>query len=168
MAHRLGDLAGASRKREHGAALVELVMALPVLIAVVVGTADFGRVMYTSHAVTHAARAGAEWGAQSTANADNTTGITNAAQNAVGEGAQADMTLTVATPVKTCQCVPDAPTTPSDLDTTNDCSVTTCSSGQHLVISISVTVSKTFTTISPYPGIPQSLPISRTMRMRVQ
>ena len=154
-----------SSSRERGAALVELAAALLVLMIVLVGTIDFGRVMYTALAVTQAARAGAEFGAQSTANSNNPTGMINAAQNAV----QSDIgTVTIPTPTKTCRCVPNNPTTTGDLDTASVACTATCSSVQHLVAVVTVNASKQFSTISFYPGIPRTLTITRAMRARVR
>src|SRR5260221_3845737 len=45
--------------RERGSALVELAIALPLLVAVLVGTTDFARVFYLATELTNAARAGA-------------------------------------------------------------------------------------------------------------
>ncbi len=57
-----------------GSALVELAMCLPLLVLILVGTADFARVFYTSIALTNAARAGAQAGAYSLAQSDPVTG----------------------------------------------------------------------------------------------
>jgi Flp pilus assembly protein TadG len=156
------------RTSARGAALVELVMVAPVLIAMLVGTADFGRAFYATQAITHAARAGAEWAAQSTSNASNSSGITSIVQGSISDGAWSDATITVPTPVNSCACVTNTPASATDVDATEGACPATCSGSTHQVNYISVTVTKTFTTISIYPGIPHTLNISRTMKMRVQ
>lgn len=48
---------------EHGAAMVELAFALPILLLVVWGIVDFGRLLVTASGLTNAAREGARYGA---------------------------------------------------------------------------------------------------------
>src|SRR5688572_27017420 len=50
-----------------GSAIVELAVVGPLLVLMVLGVADFGRVLYTSIILSHAARAGAQYGAQTNA-----------------------------------------------------------------------------------------------------
>ena len=50
------------RSSEHGGALAELAVVLPLLILIAIGVMDYGRVYFTAIAVANAARAGAEWG----------------------------------------------------------------------------------------------------------
>ena len=67
--------------REKGQALVELaVLLLPVLLLLTVGIIDYGQVAYYSIEVSDAARAGAQYGSQSLADAANTANIVTAAQ----------------------------------------------------------------------------------------
>src|SRR5438046_9117763 len=55
--------AGPSRRpRRRGAAAVEFLLILPLLLALVLGCIDFGRFAYTYIAVANAARAGAGYG----------------------------------------------------------------------------------------------------------
>ena len=60
---RLNAAGGGSHRAYHadraGAALIEFVIVLPLLITLVLGALDFGRFAYTYIAVTNAARAGA-------------------------------------------------------------------------------------------------------------
>lgn len=158
----------ADRPPELGSALVELAVVVPVLLLLALGTVDFGRVFYQGMAVSQAARAGAEYGAQSVANSANSTAIKNAAINAVA----ADLTLLTSdiTVVRTCECATDAGVF-SDTSPTNTCSGSPCAPaipGTHLVITISVSVSKPFSTTVSYPGIPDNVPLTRTTSIRVQ
>ncbi len=143
------------RASESGAALVELAVALPVLVAVLVGTADFARVFYTSIQLTNAARAGAQYGA---------TGKTAAE---IQTAAAASVSITGITfptpPTVTCECA-----TTGAVFTTIACSTpaaSACTSGSFRVLTVSVTVQKTFTTIAPYPGIPHTLTLTRSARI---
>jgi Flp pilus assembly protein TadG len=153
-----------------GAALVEMAVVLPALCLILVGTIDFGRVFHTAMAVTKAARAGAQFGTQSSANAFDVTGMQNAAQTATPG---AEVPAITAHASHACWCAPDAPVSPSYVETSIPCSGTypgggTCPNGTHFTVAVTVTASTTFTTISAYPGIPRSVPISRSVTMREQ
>ena len=69
----------ATRSSEHGNSIVELALVLPVIIGLLLGALDFGRVFYSAMAVTHAVTVGASYGAQSDTNSQNTAGIQSAA-----------------------------------------------------------------------------------------
>jgi Flp pilus assembly protein TadG len=162
-----GDLRlmSSQRSRERGGALLELAIVIPFMLILVVGTVDFGRIFYKSMAVAQAARAGAEYGAQSMTTVDDTTAIKNAAKNAVASDfplLSSDLTI-----AKNCECATDAgvfsPTSPA-----NTCDGSGCISTQHTVVTVSVQATKTFSTIVSYPRIPNSVTITRTTKIRVQ
>ena len=163
MRRRSAALRG-GRRRERGAALVELAAAIPILLMLVVGTVDFGRVFYRSMAVAQAARAGAEWGAQSDANSTNATGIKTAAKNAVA----ADLTLVDGdiTWTRSCECATAAGVF-SATSPPNDCTAA-CASGSHMVVALNVSVAKSCSTVIDYPLIPHVVPITRTVKIRVK
>ena len=156
-----------------GSSTVELAFAIPLLIAVVVGTVDFARVFYLAMALTTAARAGAQFGAHSTTNAQDSAGITAAAHTA----AQIDvptLALTDITPACERLCEPDAPgdaayslTVPGGGSSCTSGSPT-CGAGTHLIWVVTVEASKQFTTLGRYPGIPSAIPIIRRVKMRAQ
>lgn len=75
---RVATLAGALRN-DRGGALVETAIALPLLSLMLLGASELGLVDYEAIEVTNAAHAGVQYGAQSAANAADTTGIRNAA-----------------------------------------------------------------------------------------
>jgi Flp pilus assembly protein TadG len=153
-----------------GAALVEMAVVLPFLGLILVGTIDFGRVFHTAMAVTKAARAGAQYGTQSSANAFNVTGMQAQAQGATPGG---EVSAITANASLACWCTPDAPASSSYVETTIRCNGTlpgggTCPNGTHFTVAVTVRASTTFTTVSSYPGIPRSVPITRTVTMREQ
>ena len=154
-----------ARRSEAGAALVELAIALPFLVLVFAATIDFGRIFYASIALTNAARAGAQYGAHNAAQSGDTATMQTRAT-----GASPNLTGVTAVATRLCECATDAGTIPfSATSPPNTCdSSTACSSTTHLVVTVTVTVSKTFTTImSGVPGIPGSVSLSRTATMRV-
>jgi len=147
-----------------GGALVELAIALPVLIVVFAATIDFARVFYTAMALTDAARAGAQYGAHNAANSTDAAGMQSAASAAT------NTTGITAVATRLCQCATDAGVFSATAPTANDCTspeTTSCPS-KHLIVTVSVTTSKTFTTImTGFPSIPGSVSLSRTATMRV-
>jgi Flp pilus assembly protein TadG len=166
-------LSGHRMRGHRGSAAVELAFALLLLGAVLVGTIDFARAFYQAMALTTAARAGAQYGARSTAKAKDTSGMTTAALNA----AQTDVSaLTSGDIAAGCllQCEPDAPgsatyslATPGGGSACTN-SAPSCTGGNHLIWIVTVTATKTFMTLANYPGIPHVLSITRAARMRTQ
>ena len=84
---------------ERGNSIVELALVLPVLIGLLLGALDFGRVFYSAMAVTHAVTVGAQYGAQSDANSQDSTAIVNAAT-----AAATDISGFNASAVRSCKC----------------------------------------------------------------
>ena len=144
-----------------GAAFVELAVSLPVLVVIVIGTADLGRVFYYTMELTNAARAGAQYAAYNSALATQTAGITAAARNAspnIGS-----FTVSLATPPNVCRCVADDGSAFGGSVACNS----VCPIGQHMFETVTVTVTRPFTTISRFPGIPNTFTLTRTATMRV-
>src|SRR5262245_13195889 len=129
-----------------GAALVELAVALPLLILVLVGTIDFARVFYTAIELTNAARAGAEYATFTISRATEVPPMTNTVNATLN--ATPNLATVSAAATHTCQCLDDS----AQVLSTIACSAT-CGSG-HLVVSVTVTATRTFTTIAFFPGVP--------------
>jgi Flp pilus assembly protein TadG len=66
---------------DNGQALVEVALVLPILLALVLGAAEFGRLWYMGIEVSDAAHAGAAYGAQNHATASDNSGKIAAAAN---------------------------------------------------------------------------------------
>ncbi|HLI97433.1 MAG TPA: TadE/TadG family type IV pilus assembly protein [Candidatus Baltobacteraceae bacterium] len=147
------------RHYERGVALIELVVALPLLMLLMLGIVEVGRFAYFGIVVANAARAGAQYAAQSATTAGNSTGISSAvaADDANGVG-----TITASTTNEFCQCWNgSAYSNP----TPNSCSGS-CSTG-HIVELVSVTATGTADSLFNYPFLPSSTHISSTATMRL-
>jgi Flp pilus assembly protein TadG len=141
---------------EAGSAVVELAVSLPLLVLVMVGVTDFARVFYMGMEFSNAARAGAQYGAYNPAQSGNIAGMQTTATSSV------NMTGVTATASRTCQCATSAGTFSAATCTT------TCPSGQHLVVTVKVTTSKTFATVvGSFPGIPHTVNLVRSATLRV-
>lgn len=133
--------------------MVELAVVLPVLILIAIGVMDYGRVFFTSVAVSNAARAGAEWGAAIEAHQNMTTQIQDFAKL---DGAEAG--TIVVTSSKTCRC-----------GATVVACTTVCGGGYGKpAVYIEVTASKAVTMLLKYPGLPATVNVSRTATFRLQ
>ena len=143
----------ALRKSDAGVAAVELAMALPLLVLVAIGVADFGRLYFTSIAVANATRAGAYYGAQNTVTSGNFTAIEQATRNDA-----ADLGTIGVTSSRFCKC-PDG---------TSPACTGSCASYGGPEVFVSVTATKSYSFLIAYPGLPPSVSITRSAVFRAQ
>jgi hypothetical protein len=115
---------------------------------------DFARAYFLSTELTGAALAGAEYGIQ---NRTDTSGIKAAAQ----ADAPDVPNLSVSTPTWGCEC------SDGTSSSTSCTSKPTCS-GTDLVYWTSVQTSSTYTSIYPWNGIPSTITITQSARVRTQ
>lgn len=152
---------------ERGSALVELAVALPILILLLVGVGDFARVFYSAMELTAAARAGAQWGGMSLSNAANAGTMQSKAV-----AAAPNLTGVTAAAAVRCKCANDTGstftnTTPSVNNCTAVTAVSCPTAGTHRVLWVEVTATQQFQTTINYPVIPHTVSLSRTSTMRV-
>jgi Flp pilus assembly protein TadG len=119
---------------------------------VVAGGIDLARVFYASVTLANAAEVGALYGSRGVSASSDTGGIQTAATNA-GK----DLTMT-ATATRYCSC---------GSGPAQSCPAS-CSEGNASHTYVKVETTYTFNPFFPVPGIPSSVPISRTAVMRVQ
>jgi Flp pilus assembly protein TadG len=138
---------------QRGQSIVELALVTPLLLLLLVGTIEVGRFAYYSIVVSNAARAGAQYGAQSLATAADTAGISTAAKN----DAQNITGLTV-TSSQLCGC--------TGAGLSGNCPATGCGAS-HPLVYVQVTASGSFTSLFSYPGIPKTFDVTSTEKMQV-
>ena len=141
-----------SRGAEAGSAFIELGLMFPVLLLILVGAIDFARVFFAGIALTNAAEVGAMYGARSVTGSSDLTGMQDAS---IADAA--DLSGVTAAATQYCNC---------GNGTAHSCPVTCTGSTAHTYVSVST--SYTFTPLFPIPGIPSSIPMTRTAVMRVQ
>ena len=127
----------APRARRPGAATVELALLAPFLCVLFVAAADVSRVFYFSLTIQNCARNGAMYGCGDPAKAADTAGIEAAARADASNLSSAQLKVASKT---------DSATSPTYVD---------------------VTVTYPFRTITGYPGVPNPINVTRTVRMRV-
>jgi len=124
-----------------GQATVELAVTLPLILTIVLGTVDLGRVYYASIATANGARAGAQYGCSSPSAAYDQTGIRNAVYAEMGPLA--------------------------DPSTNNpEIAISTGDDGSGFM-QVTVSVAYTFHTAIPWPVIPEEIPMKRQISLRV-
>lgn len=87
--HRVRNWIGCLGRRESGNAMVETALTLPLMVLMLLGAAEFGRIACTAIEVSSAARSGVSYGAQSSTTVVDTAGIQKVASDDVP-----DLTLT--------------------------------------------------------------------------
>jgi Flp pilus assembly protein TadG len=148
-------------RKDQGTSLLELALLLPILILLLLGIIELGRYSEAAIVVANAARAGAQYGAQSPQTAGDAGGISQAA---IADAGNTSALLTpliglqvTNTPV--CGCVGSTP----DQATCTNPPTNYC----RLLVYVQVDTSGTFQTLFPYPGIPPLRTLSATYEERV-
>lgn len=123
-----------------GQALIETALVLPILVTLLIGAADLARVAHASIAVSNAAKAGAQYGAQDGFTAQDATGIATAASNEAS-----NLTITT-TSSYACVCSDGSAST---------CLNTDCPTS-HMEETVTVTTQATVTPAVHLPILPTS------------
>ena len=147
------------RKGQCGGALVELGLLLPIFTVLLLAVLDVGRGYYYALEVSNAARAGAQYGYQSSGTMMDTTGIKNAALKdghdvgASGGSCSGSACWNSGYPASTWGCMCSDGT-----QKTTSCGVTlTCSASSRQVNYVDVQTQATYSLLIPWPGIPSTV-----------
>src|SRR5438270_860584 len=143
---------------QSGQALIELAFVLPMLLVLALGVIEIGRYAYIAILVGNAARAGADYGAQSNAQSVDTTGIQKAAyydfagatSGSTTTNGQTVSSLTVTSTVS-CGCDSVGAITSASCDSTTNPTAGSCTGAANWVVFVSVTASGTFNSLFSYP-----------------
>lgn len=129
-------------RMERGSALVEFGLCMPIMLALLLGAVEYGRMAFAAIEVSNAAKAGVQYGVQSTDTAADPTGIQNAAANDAP-----DITLGTTTSSYSCVC--------SD-GNASSCQPTDCP-GAHIETILTVNTQATFNSVIRVPGLSNSI-----------
>ncbi len=144
----------APSKAESGQAMVETAASAMILATLLMGGIDVGRYTYDGMILGNAARAGVQYGAQNFQTAADNTGMQTAASK---EGANLALMSVTATQYAMCDGTKITPITQS--------AISSCSTPA--TIYVSVTTTGAFKPTITFPGIPNTLTITRTNVMQV-
>ncbi|MGZ6147545.1 MAG: TadE/TadG family type IV pilus assembly protein [Vulcanimicrobiaceae bacterium] len=142
-------------RAEGGTSLIEFALLAPVVIFLLLGLIEIGRFAYFSILAGNAARAGVQYGAQSTTSATDVPGMRQAA---LADGQNVPNLTASPTPAY-CTC--------ADGTAVSCKSTAVCPAPSHRLVFVKVVATGTFTSLFKYPGLPQSLPISAMAVMQV-
>jgi len=134
---------------------VEVAVAMPLLMLILVGLVDFGRAASEAIDVENAARAGASYGARNVGLAADAAAIQGAALADLSQDID-PLAVTVVSE-RYCECSDG-----TSVNCSNKCS------GLLPQMYLRVRVGKTFHTLLGYPGVPNQIDLSREVRLRVR
>lgn len=134
------------RSRESGQSLIELAVALPLFVILILGTAEMANIAWSAIQISNAARAGAQYGSQSHANASDTASVQTAAKNDAPSITNLQVTVT-----QPCKCISSTGT-----DTGNACTLAACPSPNVIMPYVQVNTQAAITPFMRYPGLPAS------------
>ena len=135
-------------------AAIEMALLAPILVLMLVGSADYGTAIYRRMQVQHAAQAGADFAMRNGFNAVAITAAVTGATSFAGLTA-------VPAPTETCGCATAVGVTPALCGAT-------CAGGATAGTYVAVSAQGTYATILPYPGMPESFTFSATSMARTR
>jgi Flp pilus assembly protein TadG len=133
-------------KGDAGQSLIEMALASSLLMLILLGAAEFGRVAYAAIEVSNAARAGAAYGAQNGSTASDTTGIATAAANDAPDISR----LQIKPPILSCVCSDGSSST---------CANTDCPTS-HIEETVTVQTWVSFDPLIHLPGLPTTFTLT--------
>ncbi len=139
-----------------GNVTIEFGFLIVILVSLAIGAFDFGRLGYEKIAITSAARAGTQYGAQDMVTAGDTDGMIQAARDDIDDTGD-ELVITAG---RFCSCPGQNPDVP-------DCS-TACDDGTFAYMYVTVTVPEQVNLLFPYPGITSPRTVTSTSTMRVR
>jgi Flp pilus assembly protein TadG len=145
-------------RNESGGPLVETALTFPILIMLLIGPIELGRVAYGAIECTNAARAAASYGSQTTATVADTPGIQAVAQRDGGNISSVLSTSVLIPGVcadgRACSgaCADGSPSCTADLQM---CLNTDCT-GSQVETNLVVTTTATIPALVQLPGLPKS------------
>lgn len=147
-----------SKSRQGGQSILELALLVPVLMALLAGAVEIGRLAYLYMTLVSAARAGVQYGSQNSGTAIDIAGMRSAAANDA-----TNITGMTATPSYFCKCFDGTTYTANSA-----CALSNCTGSTILILYVQVVTTSTFNTLTHYPVVPSSLSLSSTAVMRVE
>lgn len=154
--HQLDTLRNFTSVRESGQSLVELALTLPILVLLLVGAAELGRIAYASIEIANAARAGVGYAAQNPVSMYDNSNITLAATQEAP-----NVSSVTATPTQACYCSSGA---------SFNCASgqTTCAGTDHFEDYVTVTVTGKVSPMFGFSFFPSTVTLTSAATMRME
>lgn len=145
-------------RRDEGAIVVEFALVIPVLVLLLIGAVDFGRLAVVGVAISSAAKAGAQYGAQSTATSVDTIGMRLAAEKDFNLSRLGTVSVNARWE---CRC-------PSN-EAVTSCTVPTCTGADPTPrVYVQVQSTRSVALLLHYPGLPTTVSVVRRVVIRAQ
>ncbi|HMG85219.1 MAG TPA: TadE/TadG family type IV pilus assembly protein [Terracidiphilus sp.] len=138
-----------NRMSEEGGALVETALSMSFLVLMLLGSVEFGRLGYGAIQVNSAAKAAAQYGAQSRTTAGDRPGMLTAAQNEYFNPSALSLASPTATSGYACNC---ADSGASVTCSTNSVTAPACP-GSVMEVTITVQTQVSFNPLIHIPGL---------------
>lgn len=143
-------------KDQRGVAATEFALIVPVLFLLMVGAIDFGTFVNNSMRLENTARAATQYVLQGGDPEDIYDDVVSQADLVVGNSDMSGVTVTSDT-VCTCQDGEEV-----------ECTGSSCGIVDYTRRFIVVSINKEYETFMSYPGLPDSLNITKTIRLQVE
>lgn len=152
-----------SRSSEDGTALVETALSMSLFVLLMLGAVEFGGLAYAAIEVSNAAKAAAQYGAQSHATAADLTGMLAAARSEYF----APTALTLVSPTAGAGYACDCADTGAAASCTNNSVTSPACPGSFLQVTMTVQTRATYTPVIHIPGFSSGITINRTLKQKV-
>lgn len=153
------------RAGEEGQALVETAVSISLLfVLLLLGSVEFGRLVFAAIEVSNAAKAAAQYGAQNNATALDQTGMLQAAQSEFLTPSAISLLSPSGTNGYSCVC---ASNTAVSVSCTNNSLTSPTCPGSFVEVNIQVQVSTSFDPLFHVPGLPRSYSLVGTAQQKV-
>lgn len=157
------------RDPRRGGAMVEFALVFPLLLVLCLAAGDFGRLFFHGVTVVNAASSAVHYGSLNNGFAALSGEMETRAQQDAGDLSGVSVTATMY-----CDCPPASASDFTSDPTIVSCDLAdipgTCAAGAYGLprVYVRADVNQTFTTVGPYPSIPEATPVNRRSFMRVQ
>jgi len=150
-------------KREDGQALVETALSMTVLIVMMLGAVEFGRLAFFAIEVSNSAKAAAQYAAQSHTTAADLAGMQQAAKNEYSNPAALTLISPTSTSGYTCTCVGSTVA----VSCTNNSLTSPSCPGSYMEVTVTIQTQVSFDPGIHIPGLPGPFQIKGAVKQKV-
>jgi Flp pilus assembly protein TadG len=150
-------------KREEGQALVETALSMSVLLLMMLGAVEFGAMAYSAIAVGNAARAAAQYGAQTPSTAADVAGMTQAAKNEYPTPSAITLVSPTASSGYACNCAGSG----TSVSCTNNSVTAPACPGSYMEVTVTVQTQVSYTPGIHIPGLGGPFQLRGTAKQKV-
>lgn len=151
------------RNREEGQALVETAFSVSLMVAMILGAVEFGRVAFAAIEINNAAKAAAQYGSQNHSTALDQSGMLQAAQNEFATPTAVSLSSPSGTSGYSCVCADTGATA----SCTNNSLTSPACPGSYVEMTLTVQAQSTFHPLFSVPGLPTSYNLVGTAQQDV-